>query len=135
MVISDSRRREPHAPDRRDRIRLRRGGSSYGCLFTLLVLAAAIYFGAKIGESYYHFYQYQDAMGAQARFAAHSTDEEIRQRLAQLADSLGLPSEASFVTVDRTRHHISIAAEYVETVELPLHVRHLNFSPRAESDY
>lgn len=114
---------------------LRRGGSSYGCLFTLLVLAAIGYFGAKVGEPYYHFYEYQDAMAAQAKFAAHSTDEEIRQRLGQLADSLGLPAEASLVTVDRTAHHISVGADYVETVELPLHVRRLNFSPRAESDY
>jgi hypothetical protein len=113
----------------------RRGGSSYGCLFTLLLLAAIGYFGAKVGEPYYHFYQYQDAMAAQARFAAHSTDEEIRQRLAQLADSLGLPPEAALVTVDRTPHHITVAADYVETVELPLHVGRLNFSPRAESDY
>ena len=73
--------------------------------------------------------------GAQARFAAHSTDEEIRQRLSQLADSLGLPPEAALVTVDRTPHHITVAADYVETVELPLHVGRLTFAPRAESDY
>jgi hypothetical protein len=136
VVNSERLRWKAATPSKRRQTRhQRRGGSSYGCLFTLLVLAAVVYFGAKVGESYYHFYQYQDVMGAQARFAAHSTDDQIRERLAQLADSLGLPSEASLVTVDRTPHHISIAAEYVETVELPLHVRRLNFSPRAESDY
>ncbi len=135
MVNSERPCWKADAPARARDGHVRRGGSSYGCLFTLLVLAAVVYFGAKIGESYYHFYQYQDAMGAQARFAAHSTDEQIRERLAQLADSLGLPSEASLVSVDRMPHHISIGADYVETVELPLHVRHLTFSPRAESDY
>lgn len=116
-------------------LRPRRGGSSYGCLFTILVMAAIVYFGAKVGESYYHFYQFQDVMEQQARFASHWTDEQIRQRLALTADSLGLPPEASLVTVDRTPHHITIGADYVETVELPLHVRHLNFSPRAAADY
>ena len=113
----------------------RRGSSTKGCLFIILFLAAIGYVGAKFGEPYYHFYQYQDAMAAQAKFAAHTTDEQIRERLAQLADSLDLPSEAGLITVDRTIHHITIAADYVVTVELPLQVRHLNFSPRAESDY
>jgi hypothetical protein len=104
-------------------------------LFTLLILAAIIYFGAKVGEGYYHFYEFQDVMQAQARFATNFTDEQIRQRLALTADSLGLPPEASLVTVDRTPHHITIGADYVETVEFPLHVRHLKFSPRAAADY
>ncbi len=136
MVNSERQRGEAGAPAKgRHTGNRRRGGSSYGCLFSLLVLAAIIYFGAKVGESYYRFYQYQDAMGQQARFASHFTDEQIRQRLASSADSLGLPPEAALVTVDRTAHHISIAADYVETVELPLHVRHISFSPRAEAEY
>jgi hypothetical protein len=116
-------------------VRSRRGGSSYGCLFTLLILAALGYFGAKVGEAYWRYFEFKNVMTEQARFASHSTDEQIRQRLVQSADSLGLPPEASLVTVDRTNHHISIGADYVETVELPLHVGHINFSPRAEYDY
>lgn len=113
----------------------RRGGSSYGCLFSLLILAAIVYFGAKVGEVYWRYYEYKNVMSEQARFASHFTDEQIRQRLVVSADSLGLPQEASLVTVDRTTHHISIAADYVEIVEFPLHVRHIGFSPRADVDY
>ena len=40
----------------------RRGRSSLGCLFALLIIAAAMYFGVNIGEAYWRFYEYQDAM-------------------------------------------------------------------------
>ena len=113
----------------------RSGGTSAGCLLTLLVLAAIIYFGVKVAEPYWRYYQYQSVMTQQARFATHFTDDQIRQRLVQSADSLNLPPEASMVTIDRQPHHISIAADYVETVELPLTVRHFSFSPRADFDY
>ena len=116
-------------------VTIRRGASSLGCLFKLLVLAAIIYFGLKIGEVYWRYYEYRNVMTEEARFAGHLTDEQIRLRLMLSADSLGLPSEASLVTVDRTPNHIAIAADYVEVVEFPLHVRHISFSPRAEYDY
>lgn len=113
----------------------RRGTSSLGCLFSLLVIAAVGYFGAKVGEVYWRYYEYKSVMMEQARFASHSTDEQILQRLVMSADSLGLPSDAGSVTIDRTKNHISIGADYVEIVELPLHVGHISFSPRVESDY
>ena len=113
----------------------RRGASSYGCLFTLLLLAAVIYFGAKIGEVYWHYFEFKNIMDEQARFASHYTDEQIRTKLVAVADSLGLPDEASIVTIERKPHHIVISSEYVQTVELPLHVRRFSFSPRSEFDY
>jgi hypothetical protein len=113
----------------------RRGAASYGCLITILVMAAIGYFGAKIGEVYWHYVEYKNIMNEQARFASHYTDEQIRNRLVAMADSLGLPEDASMVTIERQPHHILISADYVEAVELPLHVRHFSFSPRAEYDY
>jgi hypothetical protein len=116
-------------------VRVRRGKSSNGCLITLLFLAAVIYFGAKVGEVYWHYFEFKNIMNEQARFASHYNDEQIRARLVAVADSLGLPDEASMVTIDRKPHHIVISSEYVQTVELPLHVRRFSFSPRSEFDY
>jgi hypothetical protein len=116
-------------------VRTRRGAGSYGCLVTLLILAAIGYFGAKLGEVYWRYLEFKNVMTQQARFASHFTDEQIRQKLVMSADSLGLPPEASLVTLDRANHHISIGADYVEAVELPLHVARISFSPRAEYDY
>jgi len=116
-------------------VRARRAAASYGCVFTLLVIAFVCYFGAKIGTVYWHYFEYKNIMDEQARFAAHYTDEQIRNRLVAMADSLGLPEDASMVTIERTKHHIAISADYVEAVELPLHVRKFSFKPRSEYDY
>jgi hypothetical protein len=116
-------------------VRSRRGMGTTGCLLTLLLLAAIGYFGLKVGEVYWRYLEYKNVMTQQAKFASNFSDEQIRQRLVISADSLGLPPEASLVTIERTSHHISIGADYIETVELPLQVRQISFSPRAEADY
>lgn len=110
----------------------RRGLSSMGCLFTLLVLAVAVYFGMGVGEQYFNFYQYQDAMHQEVRFAAHNPDAVILQHLRDAADSLSLPEAAAEVTVQRDGHHISIESEYYVHIELPLVVREKRFNPHAE---
>ena len=110
----------------------RRGRSSLGCLFALLIVAAAMYFGINIGEAYWRFYEFQDAMRQEVRFAKQIPDDRIKLHLAALADSLGLPEEATDITVDRTRSEISVSAEYSERVELPLFVRVIRFNPRAQ---
>lgn len=110
----------------------RGGRSSLGCLFALLLIAAALYFGVNIGEAYWRFYEYQDAMRQEVRFAKQIPDDRIKLHLSALADSLGLPPEAADVSIDRTDSDISVSAEYSEQVELPLFVRQIRFRPHAE---
>jgi hypothetical protein len=111
----------------------RRGRSSLGCLFTLLVLCAAGYFAANVGEVYLRYYRFRDAMQQQVRFARNRSDAEIRRQLAAFADSVGLPPEAGAgVRVRRTASGISVWSEYSERVELPLVARDLSFVALAE---
>lgn len=116
-------------------VKARRGVSTFGCLFTVLVLVAAGYFGLKIGNVFWKSYEFEDTMKQQARFAEMFTDDQMMKRIVAKADSLGLPEEAQDVTVERQGRHISISADYVEMVELPLHVRRFHFTPKAEYDY
>ena len=109
-----------------------RGRSSLGCLFGLLLVAAALYFGVNVGEAYWRFYQFQDAMSQEVRFARQISDDRIKLHLKAYADSLGLPEEASDITVNRTSNDISVSAEYSERVELPLFARQIRFNPRAQ---
>lgn len=111
---------------------IRGGRSSLGCLFVLLLIAAALYFGVNIGEAYWRFYEYQDSMRQEVRFAKQIPDDRIKLHLAALADSLGLPEEATDVNVTRTDDSISVSAEYSEQVELPLFVRQIRFKPHAQ---
>jgi len=113
----------------------RGGRSSVGCLFSLLILAAAIYFGINFGEVYWRFYEFQDAMKQEVRFAKQIPDERIRLRLAALADSLGLPDEASEVTIERNASTITVQAQYTERVDVPLVRREIRFRPRAQGTF
>ena len=113
----------------------RRGVSSLGCLVLLLLAAAAIYFGINIGEHYFRFYQFQDSMRQEVKFAAHNSDALILRHLRERADSLGLPEAAGEVTLQRDNRHITLESEYYVHIELPAMVREVRFNPHAEGIY
>ena len=110
----------------------RGGRSSLGCLFTLLIVAAAGYFAVNAGESYWRFFQFQDAMQQEARFARQRTNDQILTRLRASVDSLGLPDEAAMISIRRTANSIAIDAAYDEHVEMPMYVRAIHYRPHAE---
>ena len=110
----------------------RRGIGSMGCLLTLLLIAVVVYFGVGIGEHFVRFYEYQDAMRQEVKFAAHSTDAVMLRHLREKADSLGLPESAGEVTLTRDGRHIAVESEYYVHMEFPLVVREKRFNPHAE---
>lgn len=112
-------------------VRRRRGASQLGCLFTLLLIAAVVYFGVNVGEVFWNVYQYQDRMEQEARFAAHRSDAVIKRRMAMFADSLGLPEGAKNVRVRRGDRIITIWAEYYVHIELPGFVHEFYLNPHA----
>jgi len=120
-------------------VTMRRGASTLGCLFSLLIFVSAGYVGFRFGEVYWRYYQYKDDMTQQLRFASHNSDAQISRHMAAVADSLGLPSPAGRVVVRRNDREISIEAEYTERVEVPLYirsyVRDIYFHPRVEGTY
>jgi hypothetical protein len=110
----------------------RRGRSTLGCLVTLLILVTIGYFGVNVGKVYYRRYAFQDAMGQEARFAAHRSDDEILGHLHSLADSLGLPDGAKRVHIRRGDRMIFIWSDYFETVELPGVARDVELTAHVE---
>lgn len=112
-------------------VRARAGKGTLGCLLTLVFVGAVIYFGVNIGRTYWNFYQFQDRMRQEARFAQHRSDATIARRLREYADSLGLPEGAHKVNVRRRGRTIEIWAEYYEVLEFPLVVREVFFNPHA----
>jgi hypothetical protein len=101
----------------------------------LLLVAIALYVGVNIGEAYWRFYQFQDAMRQEVRFAKQISDDRIKLHLAAYADSLGLPEEATDITVNRGSSDISVSAEYTERLQFPLLVRQIRFTPRAQGPF
>ncbi len=111
----------------------RRGASSMGCLFSLLVFVAALYYGVHIGEVFFRYYRLVDEMQSQARVAAALDDGTIRRRIQATVQDIGLPAEAQDIRITRrlSPREIVIEAQYSESVDLPLFKHTFTFHPKA----
>lgn len=110
-----------------------RGESALGCLISLLIFVAALYYGVNIGQVYLHYYQLRDSMRDQARMAPGVTDDVIQRRLMGKADSLLSGGAPSFKII-RGGHpnRITIQTQYSEEVDLPLFNHTFVLHPRVE---
>lgn len=109
----------------------RRGGSTLGCLFSLVLFLGALYYGVHIGQVYLRFYRLQDAMRFQAHMAPTTDDVMIQRRLQATADSI-LGQQPHF-RIGRERRRITIQTEYSDRVQLPLFDHTFHLRPRAEA--
>jgi hypothetical protein len=113
----------------------RRGASSSGCLFSLLLLVAALYYGVNIGEVYFRYYRLLDEMQTETRLAAGLDDGTIRRRVQAAIEEIGLPDSAGGgqLQIRRTAspREIVIETRYSEAVSLPLFNHSFSFHPRA----
>lgn len=116
-------------------LQARRGSGTLGCLFSIFLVIAIVYFGVNAGRPFWYNYKYQDRMTQEARFAANRSDHTIQTRLRDYADSLGLPETAQKVGVRRRSGTIEIWADYYVNIEFPLFVREQHFQPRAVGTY
>lgn len=112
----------------------RRGGSTSGCLVSIIILAVGIYAGIHFGEPWVRYYELVDEMRVSARLAPTLSDAVIRRRLEQKADELELPPEAKKFIITRSGkpRRIVISTEYSETVSIPLITHTFLFQPQAE---
>lgn len=94
------------------------GKARLGCLFTILLLAAAAYVGKSVGEVYWRYYRLRDYVNEQADFAPVLTDEVIRRRLVGLCDTLGINLGSSDWKIRRTGlpKEITIEAQYQDSI-------------------
>jgi len=114
-------------------LRGRRGGSSFGCLVMVLLLAGVVYYGLPVAEIYFRYYQLQEAMKSEARLAPGISDDVIRRRLIAQADTLlGNPPVFTITRAGRPAR-IIIETRYSEQVTRPFFKRTFVLKPRAEA--
>lgn len=114
------------------RLRARRGASTLGCLFTLVLLGAAAYYGYHVGAIYLRYYELLDDMRQQARLGGQFSDDSIQAHLSAQADSL-LDHVPDFRIHRGGRpSRITIQTEYTEQVDLPFFKHTFTLRPRAE---
>ncbi len=116
-------------------VRPRSGATKFGCLLYLLFVSAILYFGIPIGETYFRYQEYKDAMRQELRFRSNFPNDKIRRDLKATADSLGLPEEAGDVTVHRQGNEISVEAEYDEAIKILAFKKVIHFVARAVDTY
>src|SRR2546422_4261548 len=90
----------------------RRGASSVGCLFSLLVFVAVLYYGVNIGEVFFRYYRLVDEMQTQAQLAAALDDGTIRRRIQATAQDIGLPDQAQQIR-DRKSTRLNSSHGYI----------------------
>src|SRR5688572_12535871 len=93
----------------------RRGASSMGCLTTMILFGIVGYVGLQVGEPYYRYYQYKDAIEQEARFASLRDDDAIKKNLYSTADSLGLAEDAYHIKIIRTPTRVRIQTSYEDS--------------------
>ena len=111
----------------------RRGASTTGCLLSLLVLVAVLYYGVNIGELYFRYYRLVDEMGSQARVAAALDNGTIERRIDAAIQDIGLPDDAASnlqITRSASPREITIESQYSESVHLPLFDHTVQFHPK-----
>lgn len=112
----------------------RRGASTSGCLVSLVILVAGVYYGIHFGQPWIRYYQLMDEMRVSARLAPTLSDGVIRRRLEAKVDELGLPPDARKFTITRSGkpRKITITTQYSETVVVPVFTHTFVFVPTAE---
>jgi len=114
----------------------RAGRGKVGCLLIVALLGGVVYFGADVAEVYFRFYRFRDAIDQDINYGTTRTDDEIKRHLVAVADSLGLPEEASRrLEINRTANRLVIKTAYTEHVDVPFYKRDILFAPRAESRF
>ena len=77
-------------------------------LIVVAILANALW---RVGTAYAAFYKFKDSQG-------ESTEEELRQKIVELASTYDLPIRADDVTVVREVHHTAIHGSYKQGVAM-----------------
>jgi len=105
-----------------------------GCLFSLLLLSTATYYGVNLGGVYMKYYRMQDEMRTQAKVAPSIDDATIRRRILRKIESLALPADARReLQVRRTLRplEIRIHTTYRDTLVLPFYKYVVTLQPEA----
>jgi hypothetical protein len=110
----------------------RSGRSNFGCLLTLLVFVAGLYYGIPFAEVYFRYYRLLDAMRFQASLARSVDDQTIIRSLTATADSLLGKTPRFIITHRGNPVRTIIQTEYSELVERPFLKRAVKLRPRVE---
>ncbi len=101
--------------------RSERGEGNIGCIFWALVFAAVAGFGWKAIPIKMASSQLNDYMVEQAKFALRSSPQQIKTRIINKGQELGLPITRKDCQVSKTGARVRMICEYTVRVDFPLY--------------
>ena len=107
--------------------------------FGIIVILAAVYFGAELVPPYYGNYEFNDYVKTTATMETYTTkpEAEIRDLVFRKAQSMELPVSKDAIKVQRQGQQnigsLSISAPYTVHVDLALYPLDLHFQASSEN--
>ena len=72
----------------------------------------------RVGSAYANSYRFEDAVHQAAQFRGRKSDEELRQRLAELAMEYDVPIKDSDVMMKKEFSHLIIDISYIRPIDV-----------------
>jgi hypothetical protein len=116
-----------------------RGGSRLRLVVTLLFIAAMIFVAVEVIPPYFAYYQFQDAIRTEVRFALtgypKKSAEDIRDDIYQKAQELDIPAtkDAIQLNMDTANGRVDIGVDYSVPINLKVYQFTLQFHPHADN--
>lgn len=117
--------------DRGSVFKSRRGASTLGCLFFLVVIGAAGYVGLKVGTAYWDYFDVRQKIRETLNWAVAGqakSDGEIFQKVVANVRQAGLELKPRDVKITHSGENLTISASWTREIEFPGYTLPLNFS-------
>ena len=72
----------------------------------------------RIGSAYLSYYRFQDSVKETALYSKEKSDEQLRQRVLELASAYDVPLSDEALSIRREENHTFVAGSYVKPVDL-----------------
>lgn len=84
-----------------------------------LLIAALIANAAwRVGSAYATFYKFKDAVAETAQFGADKSEDQLRQRVLDLASQYDLPITENNFTLHKESMHLYVNGSYTKALEV-----------------
>jgi hypothetical protein len=87
-------------------------------LLKLIMVALVLHATWRAGTAYFRYYQFNDGVQQTAHFSGARSENELHNRVMELATQFQVPLHAERVSVRRRENHILVDATYDERIEL-----------------
>jgi hypothetical protein len=116
-----------------------RGGARLRLALTLLFIGATILVAVEIVPPYFAYYQFEDAIKSEAKFALtgypKKSLDDIRNDIYKKAEELDIPASKDEIqlNVDSANGRVDIGLDYSVPIDLKVYQFTLQFHPHADN--